>query len=145
MQPPGIAVFGETIDKTGQWLTELALNMDCSSQPQRAYSILRAVLHVLRDRLTVDEAANLGAQLPMLVRGFYFEGWRPSARPVKFRHKEEFFEQLDRLYPGLTASDREQAVQAVFRLLSRHVTGGEIQQVRNQLPAELRSLWDAAE
>jgi uncharacterized protein (DUF2267 family) len=31
------------------------------------------VLHALRDRLTVEEASDLAAQLPMLIRGLYYE------------------------------------------------------------------------
>jgi len=70
-------MFAETIEKTGLWLEDLAQELG-NIPAQRAYSILRAVLHALRDRLTVEEAVKLGAQLPLLVRGFYYEGWRPG-------------------------------------------------------------------
>ncbi len=134
-------VFTQTIEKTGEWLDEL---MGEAGLPNAhsAYSVLRAVLHVLRDRLTVQEAVDLGAQLPMLVRGFYYEGWRPAGKPLKYRHKEEFLRHVAELYPGLADLEREHAVRAVFRLLDRHVIGGEIQQVRDQLPAEVRALWE---
>jgi uncharacterized protein (DUF2267 family) len=136
-------VFEETLEKTGQWLDEL-MRETGALQPHRAYSVLRAVLHVLRDRLTVDEAVNLGAQLPMLLRGLYYEGWRPAGRPLKHRHKEEFLRHVGELYPGLPEAEREPAVRAVFKLLSRHVTGGEIQHVQEQLPAEVRALWETS-
>lgn len=55
---------------------------DLADQPEiateaQAYSILRVVLPSRRDRLQVEEVAHLSAQLPMLVRGFFFEGWQP--------------------------------------------------------------------
>jgi len=136
-------LFTETIEKTGHWLEELMQELG-TTQPPQAYSVLRAVLHVLRDRVTAAEAVNLGSQLPTLVRGFYYDGWRPSDRPTKFRHKEEFFERVSGLYPGLADADREKAVRAVFGLLSRHITGGELKHVRDQLPPDLRSLWESA-
>jgi len=40
---------------------------------RRAYNALRAVLHALRDRLTTEEIAQFGAQLPTFVRGVYYE------------------------------------------------------------------------
>lgn len=132
-------LFAETLEKTGSWLEELA--KDLGNVPvQRAYSVLRAVLHALRDRLTVEEAVTLGAQLPMLVRGFYYDGWRPAVGSSKCRHKEEFLEYVGELYPGLPKEQRESAVRAVFRLLAGHVTGGELKHLRHQLPLELRSL-----
>jgi uncharacterized protein (DUF2267 family) len=131
-------LFAETVEKTGFWLEELA--QELGNVPlERSYSILRAVLHALRDRLTVDEAVTLGAQLPMLVRGFYYEGWRPASQPEKYRHKEEFFQQVCRHYPGLT--EPEAAARGVFRLLEGHVTRGELRHVREQLPPEIRALW----
>lgn len=83
----------------------------------------------------------LGAQLPMLVRGFYYEGWRPAGKPVKYRHKDEFLQHVAELYRGLDEAQREPAVRAVFRVLSGHVSRGELHHVRDQLPPELRELW----
>lgn len=143
MHPTTTELFTETLEKTGEWLRELMQELG-STHPQQAYSVLRAVLHTLRDRLTVGEAADLGAQLPMLVRGFYFEGWRPSGQPPKIRHKDEFLQHVKQLYPGLADSEREAATRAVFKLLAAHVSGGELKHVKDQLPADIRTLWEAA-
>jgi uncharacterized protein (DUF2267 family) len=134
-------LFADTMARTGQWIDRL-MEYAAISDPRQAYSILRAVLHVLRDRLTTSEAVDLGAQLPMLVRGIYYDGWNPAARPAKYRHKAEFLQGVAAAYPGLPQSRLEPAVRAVFRVLSGQVTGGEIRQVRNQLPEEVRDLWE---
>lgn len=142
MHPTTAELFTETIEKTGHWLEELMQELG-DAQPRRAYSVLRAVLHVLRDRLTAAEAVNLGAQLPTLVRGFYYDGWRPVDRPAKFHHKEDFLGRVTQLYPALEDADCEKAVRAVFSLLSGHITGGELRHVRDQLPPDVRSLWES--
>jgi uncharacterized protein (DUF2267 family) len=141
MRPTAAELFAETIEKAGRWIDDLMTEMG-TSDARQAYSVLRAVLHVLRDRLTVDEAVNLGAQLPVLVRGFYYDGWRPQGRPAKYRHKSEFLSRVAEAYGGLSATEQELAVEAVFRLLSRHITGGEVRHVRDQLPADVRNLWE---
>ena len=140
MNSTGVDVFDTTIQKTSVWLDGVMKEMGWEDR-HRAYSVLRAVLHALRDRLIVDEAVNLGAQLPMLIRGFYYEGWRPEGRPFKYRHKEEFFAQVAKTLPGMEQAELERAVRAVFKVLSSQVTGGEIDQVRDQLPAEVREFW----
>lgn len=140
---PATKLFTETIEKTDRWLDDMMTSLG-TPDPQRAYSVLRAVLHALRDRLTPDEAINLGAQLPMLVRGFYYDGWRAAGRPVKDRHKADFLERITDAYPGLSETECEAAVRAVFTILSRYVTPGEVEHVRHQLPLEVRKLWEIA-
>jgi len=139
MHPNTSELFAETVEKTDAWLRELMQSMGYS-QPHQAYALLRAVLHVLRDRLTVEGAAKLGAQLPMLIRGFYYEGWHPAGVPFKLRHKQEFLAQVVKTCPSVD-EDSETAVRAVLTVLSRHVTAGELRHIRDQLPEELRSLW----
>jgi uncharacterized protein (DUF2267 family) len=140
MNSIGVDVFDTTLQKTSVWLNGVMEEMGWEDR-HRAYSVLRAVLHALRDRLIVDEAVNLGAQLPMLSRGFYYEGWRPEGRPFKYRYKEEFFAQVAKTLPGMEQAELERAVRAVFKVLPSQVTGGEIAQVRDQLPAEVREFW----
>jgi uncharacterized protein (DUF2267 family) len=102
---------------------------------------LRTTLHALRDRLTVEEVAQLGAQLPMLVRGFYYEGWDPTGKPEKVRHKEQFLTRIGQEFKNDDSVDPEVVARAVFFVLSHRVTQGEIEDVKHILPEELRSLW----
>jgi uncharacterized protein (DUF2267 family) len=74
MSATALDVFETTVNKTNRWLNELMQIMGLKDR-QKAYLALRAVLHALRDRLTLEQVAQLGAQLPMLIRGFYYEGW----------------------------------------------------------------------
>ena len=140
MSTNGINIFNKTLQKTSVWLNEV-MNESAVQNSQQAYSGLRAVLHAVRDRLTVDEAIDLGAQLPMLIRGFYYEGWTRSGKPLKYRHKEDFLAEVRKNLPGVTDDDLELIIQGVFKVLTHQITGGEIAQVKHQLPAEVRELW----
>jgi uncharacterized protein (DUF2267 family) len=140
MSATGLEVFDATVQKTNSWLKRL---MDILGWQDRhlAYLGLRATLHALRDRLTVDEAAELAAQFPMLVRGFYYEGWDPTGKPVRERHREQFLARIERELPPRVAVDPEAVARAVFRVLSEQVADGEIDDVRYILPSEIRELW----
>lgn len=134
-------LFSETLEKTQLWLDELRDELEWD-HPAGLLAALRAGLHTLRDRLTPAEAAQLAAQLPLLVRGLYFEGWRPAAEPWKERHSEGFLARVEHELRGYAElKDPERIVRAVFRLLSRHVSEGEVEQVRQLLPTEVRELW----
>jgi uncharacterized protein (DUF2267 family) len=133
-------LFSNTLQKTHIWLNELTDELHCTDQHQ-AYLALRATLQALRDRLTVQEAAHLGAQLPMLVRGFYYEGWSPAGKPLKERHKEEFLGHVGRYFEKDEGVDPERVVRGVFKLLSKRITEGEIEDIKQILPPELRDLW----
>lgn len=132
-----------TFQKTHEWLTELSEQGGFESEPQ-AYTAMRVVLQALRDRLTVEEAAQLAAQLPMLIRGFYYEGWKPSTTPLRIRSRQEFLGNIaSRL--GNSRVDPEHACFMVFQFLDNKISRGEIDDVRHMLPAEIRELWPAPE
>jgi uncharacterized protein (DUF2267 family) len=135
----GLDVFDRTLQETYDWLADL-MRLLAVDDRQRAYQALRATLHALRDRLTVEEVAQLGAQLPMLVRGFYYEGWDPTAKPLKLRHMEAFLAYIASEFPTDDV-DAEKAARAIFALLAERVTEGEIEDVKHILPSELRALW----
>jgi uncharacterized protein (DUF2267 family) len=135
-----VAAFDKTIEKTNSWLGQLQATLDWDDR-ERAYHALRAVLHAVRDRLPPNEAVDFGAQLPMLVRGFFYDGWHPADKPLKYRHKQPFLERIAKSAPAIDAAELERVVTAVFALLSAELPQGERDQVRRALPAELRELW----
>lgn len=134
------SMFGRTLQETDIWLKELQQETSLF-QERQAYAALRAVLHQLRDRLTVEESAHLAAQLPTLIRGIYFEGWKPAAVPERVRHKVEFLEGVRAKAHDLPEINPEEATRAVFGLLRRHIAAGEIDDVIGQLPRDLQELW----
>ncbi len=135
-------LFNKALQKAGAWIREIAEEMDTEDE-QLAYHALRSVLHALRDRLIVDEAVQLAAQLPVLVRGIYFEDWDPSKTPVKVRHREEFLDLVRRHAGKYDRLDPEKAVPAVFAVLKRHVSKGEMRDVTEALPGDIRELLAA--
>ena len=129
-----------SIHLTNEWLHQLSERLDWMDI-QRSYRLLRVALQALRDWLNVNEAANLGAQLPILVRGVYYEGWHPSKTPVKKRSKDVFIARIQKQFEKDPIDDPEEAVTAVFWLLNTRISEGEIDDVRNALPKTLRDLW----
>ena len=144
MPQTGLESFDRTLQDTHIWLNELMEELGIEDR-RRTYRVLKGVLHGLRDRLTVEEAVAFGAQLPMLVRGFYFEGWQPSRVPVLARSREQFLELLREHLRDVVQDDPgfdvEKAAIGVFRVIGRHVTSGEVDDVLDQLPSQVRAMW----
>ncbi|WP_296200251.1 DUF2267 domain-containing protein [uncultured Hyphomicrobium sp.] len=131
--PPSIM---NSLQKTREWLKELRDNADLEDD-EEALSVLRVVLHQLRDRLPPDEAANLGAQLPNIIRGLYYESWKPSVTPLRIHSKRTFLEEVA---PQLRPQ-RNEPYQVVRDVFAYHCDPGEISHVINQLPSDIKSLW----
>lgn len=136
MSITGLHVFDKAVDKANEWLHELMDEMDWNDR-HRAYVALRAVLHALRDRLGQNDAVRLGADLPMVIRGFYYEGWKPSKSPAK----ETFFDSVRRHLPDLSDLDPEPVARGVFRVLATKAGQGEMADLRGSIPEDLAGLW----
>jgi uncharacterized protein (DUF2267 family) len=142
MSATGLKVFDSTLQSTNIWLDDIMHELGWDDR-HKAYTALRVVLHSLRDRLSVDNAAHLGAQLPMLVRGFYYDGWHPAHKPVKERALDMFLMHITDAYLRDIEADSRQIARAVLGTISKHVTEGEVEKVQRALPAELRDFWIA--
>lgn len=132
-------------EQVQHWLNDLAGRAPFEGTDE-AYSLLRAVLHAVRDRLTAEEVAHLGSQLPMIVRGFYFEGWRPALAPNDFSTEEEFLGHVRScLGPGNAMDIRlREATLTALRFLGDHVDSGEMRHVVAQMPGEIAALFEEA-
>ena len=140
MAATGHPSIDTTVDKTNRILHEIELAYGWPKERRgQSYAALRAVLHALRDRLTVDESAQLSAQLPTLVRGIYFEGWDPSKVPVKM-HDEEFLRRVRRQFPYDVRGGIQQLTQTVLHVLRGHITEGEWDGIRTSMPKELAAI-----
>lgn len=143
MSATGLDVFDKTVQTTNIWLDEIMEK----TGPDRnlAWHILGGVLRALRDRLPVDEAAHLGAQLPLLVRGLYYDQWHPGSGIHKERKQEEFLARVAEGLRNTRPANTAEAVRAVFSAVQRHVTQGQINKVTGSLPQEIRALWPSPE
>lgn len=141
MGATSIANFTQAAQQAQQWVNELADDLDWDER--RAYHLLRSVLHATRDWLPQKEVTDLSAQLPVLIRGIYFEGWNPHATPVAARGKQDFVDRIQDAFKNDSLNDPEAAIAAAFRLLDRHVSQGEIEDVRSAMKKPLRELWPA--
>lgn len=136
---PHIDVFDTTLRKSEEWIHAIqrALVWD---QPQRAYLALRAVLHTVRDRLPVLEATHLGAQLPMLIRGLYYEGWSPLDKPVKLT-LEEFLLSIADYFKGDPQIDAALIARAVLDVMATRIDQRECAKIAGLFPQEFAGLW----
>jgi uncharacterized protein (DUF2267 family) len=128
-------------------LNELATELGIPGNKKAAARILRAVLHALRDRITVEESLQLLAQLPMVIKGIYVDGWTLKNQHKHTRTVDQFLFDVIR-NDGIAALDdftlnREEArivVERVFFVLSRQVSEGELRNIIAVLPGEIKLL-----
>lgn len=143
MSANGLEVFDKTIQTTNVWLNEI---MDrIGADRQVAWKVLGSVLHAIRDRLPVDLAAHLGSQLPLIVRGAYYDQFTPARQPSECDTPEEFAAGVAEGLRDTRLIDTDEAIRAVFSVLERHVSAGQLTKVRQALPRAIGMAWDGAD
>ncbi len=140
MSAQGLAVIDHTVQITHEWINELTERLDWT-QHKDALRLLRVTLHRIRDHLEVDECAQLSAQLPLLIRGMYFEGWVPKHTPIKVRKAMEFFAAIEEDVADLVEYRGSQDICTIFKLLNARISRGEIEDIRACLPNDIRAYW----
>jgi len=133
------SIIQRSVEQANIWLEELASQLGTEDHEQ-AYRVLRAYLHALRDRLPTDESAQLAAQLPTLIRGIYYQDWKPSATPVAYHGFTDFLERMidEAKLEGETSASY--ATGAAAELLRRHVSSGELDDILAVLPEDLKPI-----
>jgi uncharacterized protein (DUF2267 family) len=143
MSATGLEVFDKTLQTTNIWLNEIMERI--GPDRQLAWKLLSTVLHKLRDRLPIELSAHLGSQLPLLVRGAYYDQFEPARQPTDCDSHEAFVAEVAEWLGDTRPVDPEEAIAAVFAVLTRHVSEGQIVKVRNALPKAIRLAWDGAD
>jgi len=143
MSTQKIPSFDNSLQKTQAWIQELDAKLQWGDL-HKSYKALRVTLHTLRDRLPLSEVVQLGAQLPMLVRGFYYDGWRPLRTPQVKLNKKEFLSAIEDEFRDEVGLDAEKVCKAVFYTIEMRVSPGECGDIASVLPRDLRELWIAA-
>jgi len=134
-----ISDLNATVAAAEDWINDLMRHLGWQDRA-RVFLALLATLHALRDCLARDEAIYIGAQLPTLLRGLYYEGWHPSARPAT-KSRNAF---LERIHDGVHRDpgvDTEQVARAVFALLAARLPAAEIEDAKAATPSVLHNLW----
>jgi uncharacterized protein (DUF2267 family) len=131
-------IIDRSVEKAHIWINDLADELGTEDR-QHAYRVLRAFLHALRDHLTVDETAALAAQLPIFIRGVFYEGWDPSRTPEHARDLESFLARVAGEARLAGETEASFATSAASRVLRHHVSAGESASVLDMLPAHLRA------
>ncbi|MBA4181123.1 MAG: DUF2267 domain-containing protein [Anaerolinea sp.] len=141
MAERGLEGIDHTVQQTYIWVDEIARLFH--GNRHQAFQILRSFLHVLRDHIGLDESAQFAAQLPLLIRGLYYEGWDPSHSLVHERTADTFMARFVS-EAGIRPMDGQDALAAVGGVVGRHVSDGEAAQILSSLPAAIRRLLTAA-
>src|SRR5438046_2441692 len=134
MSATGLEVLDKSLQTTNIWLKEI---MEAVGPDRHvAWRVLGAVLHALRDRLAVEQVAHLGAELPIVIRGLYYDQWHPAGKPEKERRADEFVARVADELRDTRPVDPEDAARVVFQVLSRHITMGQVEKIRQSLPED---------
>jgi uncharacterized protein (DUF2267 family) len=141
MSANGLAVFDRTVEKTHQFINDVAQQIELEDK-HIVFIGIKAVLHGLRDRIPLEEAVQLGAQFPVMLAGFYYQGWKPAATPTKERSVGAFVEKIKSNLPQKDYPvEIEVLITGVFAVLAQWVSEGEIVDVANMLPKDIQEFW----
>lgn len=140
MATSGLEVIDKTVHETNLYLGIIMAELGTDDR-RLAFGALRATLHALRDRLEAHSAIHLGAQLPMLLRGLYYEGWVPAKGPSHERRADDFLDHVATELPPALRDYAKDSCRAALTAVRECMDEGETLKLLRQLPPELRLLW----
>ena len=133
--------FDKHCKEANEWLLEIGDRAGYPDRTDWAYGCLKAVLHTLRDRTTVEEVFQLSAQLPVLIRGIYFEGYKPFGKPDKM-NVEEFMSRIKKELGNSNPVSADDAFRVVLEVLYEKTSKGEMDDIRGQMPKAIQKIWN---
>lgn len=133
-----MSFINETVEETNIWLKEISEALHDEDR-QKAYHALRGVLFAIRDRIPPQETLDFASQLPMLVRGIFFEGYDTRNKPEKYRNLDEFYDKVNKEYKSGGGENPQMAADAVFEVMKHHITGGQMNHIFASLPQDIAS------
>ena len=134
-----ITMFDVTLQKTHEWINDVASELEISSKVE-AFRALRAVLKALRDQLGTDEAVQLAAQLPVLLRGVYYEGWIPN-NGAHVRTEGDFVDLMIQHHGARPHKSPIEMAEAVVKVAKKHISESEVDHVLQRLSTNVRRLF----
>lgn len=134
--------FDTAVQKGNIWLKDIEKAGSLRSRFQ-AYAALRSVLHALRDCLPTAEAVKFSAQMPLMVKGVFFDGWKVSPKPLRLS-REEFYDYVRGGLKDQTGVDPAVALKAVLSALHRHISPSVLETLQPVLPREVHAAVSAA-
>jgi len=140
MSAQGLEVIDHTVLLTHEWINDLRDRLGWESS-RDALRLLRVTLAQVRDHLGHEELAQLSAQMPLLIRGIFYEGWSPSRTPLHERSIEQFMAPIEAKCADVQDWRGKESVSAVFQTLNEKISDGEINDVRAGLPQAVRDIW----
>jgi uncharacterized protein (DUF2267 family) len=137
--------FNKYTSQGNEFLAQLADELYMPKEKARALNILKAVLHGIRNRISPEESSQLIAQLPMLIKAVYVDGWQIGKQHKRITDFEDFITEIYDLgggYKGIAFGDRmqvERSIFSVFKILKQHISEGELNDILASMPTKLRT------
>jgi uncharacterized protein (DUF2267 family) len=130
-----------SVPKANEWVMDFMAELQIN-ETGLARQLLSSTLHAMRDRLSFPDAEKLGAQLPLVMREHFHQGWSPGKDLLRSGSREEFFHRMRRYSRGPIPVEEERAVRAFYRVLSQRISEQDIEDIADILPEELQDLWE---
>jgi len=139
MTNTGLDVFDTTIEKSNLILKEIEAQFGWEGRRNQSYLALRSVLHALRDRLPIDEAVNFSAQLPLLIKGVFFDGWSTEKVPIKM-NRPQFEQYVSKQFKFDTGEGIDEVIRVVLNSVFDNIDPAEADKIINSLPKDINNL-----
>ena len=138
--------FEQYAPEANKFVKEIAAELGNPQDTDHAYRVMRSVLHTVREVLSPEESLHLIAQLPLLIKGTYVDGWHTPPKD-RIRSMPEFIANLRQQNQPSAARDfgndetARHHTKCTLNVIKRHVATGEVQHMIDQFPMELTELW----
>jgi len=135
----GIPSLDRSLNNSVEWLNDVQEELKWPDK-DRVYAATKAVLGTLRDCITIEEAHQFAAQLPMVWIGMLFDGYDPSGKPIRL-DRDEFLREVRQKF-GPNPLDAEKSTKAVAKVLKKRVSRGEYEDIVGLLSDDVKPLFN---